>query len=426
MQPWITPQRFTSRVQRQSLSGSSQSGTSSWAPTPALLQRRCTRPVRLDGPALERLHGLVARDVDDDAGRLGAAGAELLDRGRERRRFDVGDHDPHACAGEARDDRAPDAARTAGHDGGLAGELTHARRRGRHRREHRRDVVVALVDVGHERRRGNAGQHRAAAPAPALLVRHRDETAHRQVGDRIEHRLAEDHLAGDVLDLLERVLPREPDEQRVELEALPLLERGEALVAVRVLGEPTRAPTGAAPATDLEIRDAVTRDRRPDRLVGPLELDLRELLRLAEGLTPADDGALGRHRHGDHVKALDALVDRARAEDGGADLDVEPRGHVDLDLGDGDADLGSLSRSQRRRQDGRDQLGVGLVAGADLAGRARQELGVELGRETELVGGLHVTELAHRFPPFGGQAANAAFGGPIRATNGASASTSKP
>src|SRR5262245_134428 len=44
LSPWITPHTFTAKVQRQSESGSSQSGASSCAPTPALLQSTCTLP----------------------------------------------------------------------------------------------------------------------------------------------------------------------------------------------------------------------------------------------------------------------------------------------------------------------------------------------------------------------------------------------
>ena len=65
------------------------------------------------------------RDVAIDAAHLGADVMQALDCRRQRIRFDVSEHDFHACLGESASERKTDAARSARHECCLAGKLPH-------------------------------------------------------------------------------------------------------------------------------------------------------------------------------------------------------------------------------------------------------------------------------------------------------------
>jgi hypothetical protein len=67
----------------------------------------------------------AAGHVGEDAQRLRATGAELLDGPRERLTVHIGHDDLHALGREARGERLAHAAAGTGDDGNLAGELVH-------------------------------------------------------------------------------------------------------------------------------------------------------------------------------------------------------------------------------------------------------------------------------------------------------------
>ena len=76
-------------------------------------------------------------------------------------------------------------------------------------------IVVALVQERQQPLGGNRTQHAAVALGRAFLVLHAHDAAHREIGDRIEGRLAQLELALDAVHLRVLVLPLEAHEQRL-------------------------------------------------------------------------------------------------------------------------------------------------------------------------------------------------------------------
>src|SRR5262245_4840954 len=147
-----------------------------------------------------------------------------------------------------------------------------------------RHVVVALVQDRQHPLLGHAAQHAAVALGRALLVLEARELAHGHVGDRIERRLAERQRAVELPRARVLLEPVQADQQRVEVEVLVLLARGEHLEAVAVLGELARPDLPADRPFGREIGEAHARNRRAHAIAVLVQLDLRDLLRLAVGL----------------------------------------------------------------------------------------------------------------------------------------------
>ena len=133
----------------------------------------------------------------------------------------------------------------------------------------------------------------------------------------------------------------------------------------------------------------VALDRAGDLVAVAAHVDVRDLLGLAVQLPPEDDGAVGRHGHGDGVVAHDALVAAANVEAAGAE-GLERV--ADPDVGDADGGDG-LVGLKRWREDGRDHVRVGAEAGGDAAEGLELGGGVELLEVADLLKGLHVAEL---------------------------------
>src|SRR5262245_44080478 len=81
-------------------------------------------------------------------------------------------------------------------------------------------VVVALVDVRRQPVGGHGRHDLAGLDAAALGDLDRADGADRQVGDRVEARLAQDDLAVDALELARRLVAAAVDELRLPVEAL--------------------------------------------------------------------------------------------------------------------------------------------------------------------------------------------------------------
>ncbi len=125
---------------------------------------------------------------------------------------------------------------------------------------------------------------------------------------------------------------------------------------------------------DLADDGAHAGDAGRDAVAVALHLHLGQLLGLAVDLAAADEGLLGRHGHEDRVLAQAVLV---------AGLDADPAGPEDgqpghLDPGDGDAHQRLGTGLERRRQDGGDDLGIGLVDGRHRLGPDVGLLGLDL------------------------------------------------
>ena len=73
--------------------------------------------VRLEHRVAQPLDGLVVGDIGDKTHHVDAVRLELLHRGLERGRFDVGEHDLHALLTEPLTHGPADAAGAAGDDG---------------------------------------------------------------------------------------------------------------------------------------------------------------------------------------------------------------------------------------------------------------------------------------------------------------------
>ena len=83
------------------------------------------RAVGVERRVAQRLHRLEQPHVGDDAGRVEALAAQLVDGLLEQAAVVVGQHDLHAGLPEADTERLADAATAAGDDGDLSFEVLH-------------------------------------------------------------------------------------------------------------------------------------------------------------------------------------------------------------------------------------------------------------------------------------------------------------
>ena len=226
----------------------------------------------------------------------------------------------------------------------------------------------------------------------ALAVAHSQHFADGDVGDGVVGGLAQEHLALKTLDKAGAPGVADAHEDGVVVEAAAVGGGHELEVEAGGLGRLTRFDLLDDAPADLDIDASVALDRAGDLVAVATDVDVGDLLRFAVELAAEDDGAVGRHGHGDGVVADDSLVLAADVEAAGAE-GLERV--AEADVGDADGGNGLVGGLQGRREDGRDDVRVGAEAGGDAAEGLELGGGVELLEVADLLKGLHVAEL-HR------------------------------
>lgn len=205
------------------------------------------------------------------------------------------------------------------------------------------------------------------------------DPAYGEVGHGIEHRLAQDHVTGDVLQLADLLVAGDVDEHRVGVEARTVHRRQELEVEVGLGGRFGQRQDAVHRPAHLHEGDPVPGQGRPYDEAVALDADLAQLLRLAEDLAAADQGPLVGHRHDQRVPALDPAVLRGDGHRAGTE---GVAGQVDLaDVGPYEGPLGGL---ERWRQDRRHHVRVALPDRHHTGGPDVGELGALLARRRDL------------------------------------------
>src|SRR2546423_5131059 len=369
--PWKTPQTLTAKAHCQSLRSCCHIGPSAPEPTPALLQSTST---------LGKVAKARSASAWTDSGRETSVTWPIASASPARCRMTAST--AFASAGSSTSARTtfmPSAANSFAIASPMppAAPVTTAVLPGRsvsirylHGVVDLRGVVVALVDVGQDRPRIEPGHHLTALIGGLLAEGDLDQAADRQVGDRVEVRVAEHDFAVDRVQDAGLLGAEAADQQRIGVEAVPVDGGQELQVPVGLHVGRRRFEQPGDPAVDLDERDAVPGDPRGDLVAVLLERDLGQLLRLAEHLAAADQRALGGHRYHQGVPALFGAVRAGGGDRGGAERRAE-----DVDLIDGGADVRLGGGLQRRRQDLGEGVRVGLPDGVHAGGPQVGQLG---------------------------------------------------